>query len=162
MRNIDEDILKAAVETYDLEAAFGINTDALRMALSASLAAFENKVMQRVAEGLFALSERLQGDTEPSWEGVAALEIAAREILAELPIQEEYVPETGDIVSIVLTGPVTVYEDDPCPNCGHESDKTTVWSILDRHSGQEFFFEIDDSVNARVISRGNPLSDPLA
>ncbi len=160
---VDPDLLRTAVETYDLERHLDtVGELAVEKALEAVLHLYEKRVVERIARGAEALAESIREEDTPSSEGAASLDIFARELRNELPyLGEPYAPMNGDLVELTLVGEVTVYED-ACPNCGNEGYDNK-WSVRDRYSGLEYYLDEQETKNAhiRVISRGEPdLSEP--
>lgn len=148
MYQVDEDIIKAAKETYDLETMLGLNEDALEKALSSALSAYEPKISARIIAGIRAYADEMKNEgAEP--EEFAPLYAVALELEYALPAKvPDYSPVDGDIVTVALTGEFRVYEDD----C---SEKHESYSVQDRNTGQEYYFEKRDipKLDIRIISR---------
>lgn len=154
----DDRLVNKAIEVYDLERSIDpLNTESVRHAIKAVLHEFEQHVLERVIVGAEALAANIKEDVDPSDEGAAALELFAEELRHELPQlgNVPYNPEAGDLVELLLVGEVTVY-DAGCPNCGE--DAMTNWSIRDRFTGLEIYFDPHEMEQAhvRVISKGEP------
>jgi len=152
MVRTDEDIIKAAVETYRLEKLMDPDAKAIDAALAAGLSHHERSVISRIADQAEELAEHLKTEDDPPFEGIAVLEIFARDLRDQIPRQDRYEPQDDDIVQVIITGTVTLY-DEECPNCGHDQDKT-IFSVTDRASGAEYFFDPHEakSLKVRVIS----------
>lgn len=154
----DDSLVKKATEVYDLERSVDpLNTESVRHAIKAVLRDFEQRVYGRIIEGAEALAANIREDVDPSDEGAAALELFANELRHELPElgSVPYQPEAGDLIELLLIGEVTVYEDG-CSNCGE--DAMTLWSVRDRFTGLEIYFDPHemDQAHVRVISKGEP------
>lgn len=155
MAKIDEDIIKAMIQTYELEKALDPDAQALEAALEAGYVELERRVTERIATAAEELAEHILAEDEPSEEGSAALEIFAYELRQAIPfVDKAYEPQDDDIVEVTLTGEVTVYEAE-CPACGTDIEKKT-WSVTDRATNAEYFFDpLDtDGLKVRLISPG--------
>jgi hypothetical protein len=152
MNLVDEDLLRAANEVYELEQMIEPNPYSLEKAIMAVQARLEERVTERIALAAEALAGHMAKDDVPSDEAISALELFAEELRGGISlISEEYEPAENDIVEVLLVGEVGVYEEE-CPQCG--ADKKVTWSVTDRNSGEEFFFEDAEGLNVRLISRG--------
>lgn len=156
MPTVNEDVLNRAIEVFDLEVSMRRNADALRTALRAALTAWEPEVALRYARAARAFSDELESQIEASDDktgALTALDVFSAKMEAEIShFSEPYAPSDGDIVEVHLTGPVSLYEN-KCTHCNEYNDLQ--WSVTDRHTGQEFFFEPKHTpkVSVRVISR---------
>lgn len=150
MYQVDEDIIKAAKETYDLETMLGLNEDALEKALSSALSAYEPKISARIIAGIRAYADEMKNEgAEP--EEFAPLYAVALELEYALPAKvPDYSPVDGDIVTVALTGEFRIYEEECSSGHAHET-----YSVSDRNTGQEFFFEKRDlpKLDIKMISR---------
>lgn len=162
MLKIDEDILSAAVETYKLEKSIEPDNDALSAALAAGFAVVERRTMERMVIAAEELAGHLEEVEEfPSYEAIATLKLFAHDIKAQLPnLSDRYDPKDEDIVEVILSGEVRVYQNE-CRDCGHMTEETT-WSVMDRATNMEYFFDPLEAkdLRVRVISPG--ISDFLA
>lgn len=154
---VDEDIVNAALETYAVENLLEPNSDAIRTALKAALAKFEQRVQERIARAVFAYSEALQSRTGATVDdpGPQALQEFAGSLLMEIPGDDYvYEPEAGDVIEIALVGELSL-EEDVCSNCGFDHGSKE-WGIFDRHTGNQYFFSDRDfsSARVRVVMRG--------
>lgn len=154
---IDEDILQAAVDAYNVQKIVEPDKDAVRTALAASLAKFERRVQERIGRGAFAYAEALQERTGADEDdpGPQAVREFASSLMMELPGDDyTYEPEEGDVVEISLVGELQLQSDE-CPNCHHELG-TMEWGLTDRYTGNQYWFEDMDFSKARVrvVMRG--------
>jgi hypothetical protein len=155
MIDIDETIVKTALESYSLEKNLEPTADALASALKAALVAYELKTTERIAKWAEALAETIMDEEIPSIEGAAALKLFAVELRNSIPPAEDnYMPHDDDIVEVTVIGEVTVY-DEECPDCGGESE-TSQWSVMDRTTGNQYWFDplTNDDIRVRLISTG--------
>lgn len=155
MKEIDESVLKAVTETYDLEVMMGMSPDAIRKALTAGLAMLQNNIIEQEARAAEAFAADMRkNDDDPCEEGAAALEYFAANRRKEIPrLEENYEPAPDDIAEVIVSGRVAVY-DTECAGCGANNGKPS-WSVIDTASDGEFFFENDDAskMRVRIISR---------
>jgi hypothetical protein len=152
MQLTDEDLIKAAEEVYELEQMLEPNKYCLDKAIQAIAARLEERITERHAIAAEELAAIMAKDDSPSEEAITALELFAHELRGGISLAaEEYEPQEDDVVQVILTGEVSVYIDE-CSHCG--GDKTEHWSVTDRASGQEFFFEDAKNMTVRVISKG--------
>lgn len=155
-QKIDEDIIRAALDTYQLERAVDPDKEAIEAALEAGFFEIERRVIERIATAAEELAAHIMDEEEPSEEGAAALEIFAYELRETIPtVDKDYIPQDDDIVEVTLVGEVTVFAQE-CPECGAEVEKFT-WSVLDNATGTQYFFdpkEMKDNLRVRLVSRG--------
>lgn len=149
MTEINKDILDAAISTYKLERMLDPDSDAIRLALNAGFIAVQQQTMSEIAQAAKELAAHLLIEEDPSHEGAAALEIFAYDLHQQIPrVGQNYVPDDDDIVEVFLSGEVTVYYNE-CPCCGQLWDNCT-WSVTDKETGEEFFFDEEKTKNLRV------------
>lgn len=144
------DLLKAAQETYQLEmlASNGLNPLALEKAILSALAAHEQSVIFRLA----SMAEQYASDMEESTDQenpdfTTALKWFAWKLREQLsPVTGPYEPREGDVVEVVLTGAVMLWE-------GRSDDFD--WSMFDDETGDEMFFRTKSgrAPRLRVLSR---------
>jgi hypothetical protein len=146
---IDEDALEAAIETYKLEKMLDPDENALALALKAGFVVIQQRTIEQIADSMEELAAHILGEEIPSLEGAAVLEIFARDLREQIPrVDQQYKPVDDDIVQITLSGEVTVFENE-CADCGSKVDGTT-WSILDRATCLEYFFDTRETTGLRV------------
>jgi len=150
---MDEDLLKAALETYELERMLEPDQHALSVAISAVLRKHEQTIIEQIASAAEAMAESLTAEEDPTFEGAGALKLFAEDLREGIPITGEYDPQDGDIASITLTGEVEVYAHE-CPHCGGDNPDLDTFSIYDRNTQEEFYFDKGAKYNIRLISRG--------
>lgn len=150
--SIAPDVLNAALETYRIVSSLGLSTEALREALSSALVVHERQVITRVADIAEELARQDGGPVGLHW-----FAARLRKDLHPLANAQKYTPGNGDLVEVILTGQVRVF-DSECVNCHQPAGQPECWSVTDRRSGAEYHFltaETDD-LHVRVIMEGKP------
>lgn len=143
------DVLEAAIKTYELEKALDPDSDAIKTALNAGFIKVQQQTMEEIATAAEELAAHILSEEDPTHEGAAALQLFAHDIKGQIPkVGTSYVPDDDDIVEVFLSGEVTVYYNE-CPNCGQLQDIST-WSVKDRATGEEYFFDEARTKNLRV------------
>lgn len=154
---VDEDIVKAAIDAYEVQKLVEPDSDGIKTALRAALTKYEQRVQERIARAVLAYSEALQNRTGALKDdpGPQALEEFAGSLLMEIPGDDYvYEPEAGDVIEIALVGQLQL-EEDVCSNCGFDHGSKE-WGLTDRHTGNQYWFSDRDFTNARVrvVMRG--------
>lgn len=154
------DVIKAAVETYNLEISVDpLNKEALASAISSAIRVHEQAVVEHVAAIAEDYAEELAFEAEDSDDedgeivaGDIALKWFAQKLRKDIPklaVTKSYKPADGDLVEVILIGTVSI-EDTQCSNCG-EVENHGHWSV-DTPSG-EYFFEPKTRLKVRVLSK---------
>jgi hypothetical protein len=153
--SIAPDLLRSAMETYHLELHLqdGLNPDALKKAISSALETHERAVLQRVATEAESFAIGMDAEENENPDFAVALRWWAHKILADLgpiPHQDPYQPVDDDVVEVILTGSVIVWNtDDP--------DGDYQFSIIDDVTGEEYSFRTHPkrAPRLRVLSKNN-------
>lgn len=162
--NVPQDVLRAAMQTYELEAKFAdgeFSPQAVIRSVAAALAQYERSIIHRLAAKADAHAADLHQD--PAFEDIAhALMWFADKLREEIgPQDPNYVPSEDDLVEIIFTGSVEIWE----PDKGDPEDNFT-WAVTDDKTGDTYFFRNDPArmPRTRVLSRnregaGNGIPD---
>lgn len=146
---IDKDVLDAAIKTYELEKSLDPDADAIGIALAAGFIKIQQQTIEEIAVSAEELAEHILAEEVPSYEGASTLQIFARDLRDQIPnVGTKYLPDDDDIVEVTLSGEVTVYNNE-CHNCGQLQEICT-WSVKDRATGEEYFFDEQRTQNLRV------------
>lgn len=156
---VSPDIIAGAMETYNLEVQLGgVDKEALERAISSALVLHERAVINRAAAILESLADATEDTDEDDAEAQAfGMRWGAAKLRDDITLaanlNDSYVIGDGDIVEILLTGPVEIIEE-TCGHCGHESE--SMYYVTDDASGVTYFFdeaELKGRLRVRTLFR---------
>jgi hypothetical protein len=156
---VSPDVIHGAVETYNLEISLGgLDKEALGKAISAALVLHERTVLTRAAAVLESLADATEETGEDDAEAQAfGMRWGASKLRDDIALvagkNDSYIIGDGDIVEILLTGPVEIIEE-ACGNCGHEAE--TMYYVTDDATGATYFFderELKGRLRVRTLFR---------
>lgn len=148
---VEPGVLNAALETYQILSSLGLNTQALEGAIQSALITHERQVIAQAADIAEELARQDDGPVGLHW-----FAAHLRKGLPSLALPQKYTPGNSDLVEVILTGQVRVFDSTSCLHCGEPTGQPQCWSVTDRRSGAEYHFLTDetDDLHVRVIMEG--------